>query len=195
MVGLKKVASILDEVAYVPRRIYKIRWLSRIKVVSDFVKSMPLILTFLEEKSNDDEMAKTLFTRLSNVYNQVILHHLDDLLRPIEILSLKLQKRNLHPFDALLHIQSMMVELEETFLDDNVQLCSRSFNLLKSKVEDGSILLSGGGLVNTVLSSCEKTMRDFAKSVLKNTKKRMLCNDDIISKFSIFKLGENSKKN
>lgn len=78
MVGLKKVASILDEVAYVPRRIYEIRytlhqflinfiernkkiylsWLSRIKVVSDFVKSMPVILTFLEEKSNDDEMGK-----------------------------------------------------------------------------------------------------------------------------------------
>uniref|UniRef100_A0A915JG37 Uncharacterized protein n=1 Tax=Romanomermis culicivorax TaxID=13658 RepID=A0A915JG37_ROMCU len=141
-----------------------------------------------------DMLLMALFTRLSNVHNQVILHHLDDLLRPIEILSLKLQKKNLHPFDTLLHIQSMMVELEETFLDDNVQLCGRSFNSLKSKVEDGSILLSGGGLVNTVLSSCKKTMRDPAKSVVKNSKKGMWCNDDIISKFLIFKLGKNSKK-
>uniref|UniRef100_A0A915IGA2 Secreted protein n=1 Tax=Romanomermis culicivorax TaxID=13658 RepID=A0A915IGA2_ROMCU len=44
---------------------------------------------------------EALFICLSNVHNQVILHHLNDLLRPIEILSLKLQKKNLHPFDAL----------------------------------------------------------------------------------------------
>lgn len=111
----------------------------------------------------------------------MILHHLDDLLRPIETLSLRLQKKNLHPFDAMvrmhmqhksfiyiingtvqliqMYIKSMMIEVEETFLDDDMQLCGRSFTLLKSNVDAGSISLSGGGLAASVLLSCEKTIK------------------------------------
>lgn len=44
------------------------RWLSRIKVVADFVKSMPVILTFLEQKANESDSIAKVHTYVMFMY-------------------------------------------------------------------------------------------------------------------------------
>uniref|UniRef100_A0A915HH42 Uncharacterized protein n=1 Tax=Romanomermis culicivorax TaxID=13658 RepID=A0A915HH42_ROMCU len=79
LVHLKKIAEILQEDLFMPRRIYEIRWLSRFYVIKNFVKSMPIILQFLEEKKPNDPIAKS-FTSIDDFPNYGH-HELKKLLR------------------------------------------------------------------------------------------------------------------
>lgn len=57
----------------------------------------------------------------------------------------------------------MLDELRDTYLDDSVQISGRSFKLLKEKVEDGSITVSGGQMTeNIMLSGSNAIKGDFS---------------------------------
>uniref|UniRef100_A0A915I978 Uncharacterized protein n=1 Tax=Romanomermis culicivorax TaxID=13658 RepID=A0A915I978_ROMCU len=80
----------------------------------------------------------TLYNHLSSCKNVVLLlHHLHDLLNPLKLLMVQLQKESLHPFDAVVITKSTIDQIEAECM--YASIAGPTFIQLMNKIEQKKI--------------------------------------------------------
>ena len=192
---LKKVGEAIGETITSVVGIFEIRWLSRVNVVRSLVRNLRAIQLLLQDASNREDSAVGLFKRVTSVEFQLVLHHLLDILVPLEVLCKQLQARNVHPLEAFSWIEQCIATLSEMYLSHGAvggkcyQYIVTEFAKLEN--ERDLIFVEGDGRRARAFDEIDVDVRDdvvrLITKIIDNLRDRTNTNSSVIQATKIFK--------